>query len=188
MFLEGESPTLRSICGYMTSDWICKGLFHLLLILLEKIQKNSYLSRHWGQRNSLGYSSFTKCKCQNFCLCILMNRKKSSKFLFNEQAPKWKKEDFSFWQNFNDQMWSISKNLEFITFAESIFCSGEELLNWLNKSAKSGGGFNRTELFLLEFSVSFFLSTEEVKSLSIKFPNGRIVLQYLNKTKDQLIL
>ena len=45
-----------------------------------------------------------------------------------------------------------------------MFCSGEELLNWLNKSAKLGGAFKRTELFLLEISMQFFLNTEEEKS------------------------
>ena len=57
-------------------------------------------------------------------------------------------------------------------------CSGEELLKWLNKRAKLGSGFKRTELFLLEISMQFLLSSEQEKSLFVKFPNGRIVLQH----------
>ena len=73
---------------------------------------------------------------------------KQSKVLFNEHALIWKKErDISFWGNFNDWIWSISKYLEFTTFLGSVFCSGEESLNRLNKSSKLGGGFKRTELF-----------------------------------------
>ena len=53
-----------------------------------------------------------------------------------------------------------------------MFCSGKELLNWLNKSAKLGGAFKRTEVFLLEISMQFFLNTEEEKSYSVKYSNG----------------
>ena len=71
----------------------------------------------------------------------------SSKVSFNEHVLIWNKErNFSFWENFDDLIWSIPKYLEFRT-------SGEELLNRLNKSAKLGGGFERTELFLLEISM-----------------------------------
>ena len=79
---------------------------------------------------------------------------RSSKFLFNEHASILKKErDFSFWENFNDWIWSISKYVEFTTFSGSICCFGEELLNLLNRSAKLGGGFKRPKLFLLEISM-----------------------------------
>ena len=39
-----------------------------------------------------------------------------------------------------------------------------------------------------KFSMSLLLSNEEEKSLSVKFPNSRIVLQYDKKSKDHLIL
>ena len=72
--------------------------------------------------------------------------------------------------------WLISKYQEFITFLGSIFCSGQELLSWLNNRAALGVGFKRTELFSLEISMSFLLSTEEDKSLPVNLPNGRIAL------------
>ena len=59
-----------------------------------------------------------------------------------------------------------------------MICFGKELLSWLNKSPKLVSGFKGTELFLLEISMSFLLSAEEEKSLSVKFQNGRIVLQH----------
>ena len=43
-------------------------------------------------------------------------------------------------------------------------------------SAKLEGDFKRTELLLLEISMQFLLSTEQGKSLSVKFPNDRIAL------------
>ena len=51
------------------------------------------------------------------------------------------------------RIWPRSYYLEFTTFSGSMFCSGEELLNWLNKSAKLRGGFKTTELFLLDISM-----------------------------------
>ena len=55
---------------------------------------------------------------------------RSSKFMFSEHALIWKKErDLSFWGNFNDRIWSISKYLEFTTFSGSSCSSREELLN-----------------------------------------------------------
>ena len=63
-----------------------------------------------------------------------------------------------------------------------MFCSGEELLNSLNKSAKLGGGFKRTELFIVEFSMW---------RRNLCLTNLKIVEMYyntINITKDQLIL
>ena len=74
--------------------------------------------------------------------------------------------------------------IKFTTFLGSMFCSEEELLNWLNKRTKLGGAFKSTELFLLEISMSLLLSTEKEKSLSAKFPNGRIVLQYDKQNQE----
>ena len=54
--------------------------------------------------------------------------------------------------------------IEFTTFSGSMFCSEEELLNWLNKRTELGGAFKSKELFLLEISMSLLLSTEKEKS------------------------
>ena len=59
---------------------------------------------------------------------------RSSNFLFNEQALRWKKERERplFWGNFNEWIWSISTYLEFTIFSGSMFCPGQELLKLLN--------------------------------------------------------
>ena len=68
-----------------------------------------------------------------------------------------------------------------------MFCCREQLFNWLNKSSKLGSGLNTTELFSFDISLFLLLSAEEEKPFSVKFQNGRIVLNIINKTKDQLI-
>ena len=44
-----------------------------------------------------------------------------------------------------------------------------------------------TELFSFEISLLLLLSIEEEKPLSVKFQNGRIVLNTIKKPKDQLM-
>ena len=82
---------------------------------------------------------------------------RSWKFLFNKHAFIWKKDINLFLLcNFSDCISLISKYLEFRIFSASTSCSGEEILNWLNKRARLGGGVKWIELFLLEtFSDSF---------------------------------
>ena len=82
--------------------------------------------------------------CQAFCLYILINRLDHQKFCLMNMHQYGRKKETSLF----DEICSISNYLEFTTC-----CSVEELLNWLNKSAKIGAGFKRTELILLEISM-----------------------------------
>ena len=162
---------------YITSDWIYKALFHLLLILLVLIQKNNHVSWHLRLEVFLNIPVSLTAIMSKLLFGHFNRYSKSSKFLLNDLSLIGKKErDFSFWGNLNDLIWSIWKYLEFTRFSGSMFCLVEELLNWLNKSAKLGGGFKRTELLLLEISVLFLLSNDKEKSLSFRFQDGRIVL------------
>ena len=48
--------------------------------------------------------------------------------------------------------------LEFTAFSGSMFCSGEELLNWLSKSARLGGGFKYGTVFMEDFNKVKFIT------------------------------
>ena len=49
----------------------------------------------------------------------------------------------------------VSRYLEFPSFSGTMFCCGIGLLNQSNRSAKLGGGFNRTKLLMLEILMLF---------------------------------
>ena len=105
---------------------------------------------------------------------------RSSKFLFNEHAFIWKKDrEFFLSCSFSACISSILKYLEFTTFYGSTVCSGEVLLNLLDKRARLRGSVNWIKLFLLEtFSDTLLLYNEIEKNyLLLKSQKGKIVLQ-----------
>ena len=80
-------------------------------------------------RNKVKRFSFVNRITKKFiiiCFCILVD----NLILFNEHAFIWKKDrDLPLSSKFSNCISSTSEYLDFTTFSESIFCSGEEVLN-----------------------------------------------------------
>ena len=110
------------------------------------IQNNSLLSWYYKLRNFSWKFWFHLLQLyQTICLCILVDTPDHQSFS-NECAFIWKKDGVFLSCNFRACFSSISNYLEFTTFSESTFCSGEVLLNQLNKRAKLRGGVKWIEL------------------------------------------
>ena len=107
---------------------------------------------------------------------------RSSKFLFKEHALIWNKaKDFCFLGNFKVWIWSMSQNLELTTFSGSLFFSGEVLLNWLYRGDRSER-YSKSKLslslsLLVPWEKEFVAVMEEMKSLFVCVPKGKMLLQ-----------
>ena len=119
----------------------------------------------------------------SYTLFVHLSRwSKSSKFLFEEHALIWNKvKVLCLSGNFKAWIWSVSQNLELTTFSGSLFFSGELLLNWLYRRARSEGSFSESKLslslsLLVPWEKEFVAVMEEMKSLFVSVPKGKILL------------
>ena len=117
----------------------------------------------------------------------------SSKFLFKEHPLIWHKaRDLCLSGNFKAWIWSMSWNLELTTFSGSLFFSGEVLLNWLHRRARSEGGFSESKLslslsLLVLWEKEFVVVMEEMKSLFV-FQKEKCYCNKRDSTMDHLSL